>query len=430
MTEFEQWVDEHRAFYGELQIKAIRNCLTLHFSILTGGPGTGKTVTIRGFLQFLDEKCYLDAGDVAILAQTGKAVARINKELAENDLKSDVFNVSTITRFINKRDNENDDNIQDPKWIIIDEFSLVDVLIFSKCLDCVKSTEVRIMITGDANQLPSISAGNLLHDIIETGVFAHVNLVEVKRQTEGYLLKAINAIKDGKRPHSKKESDFEKIRDLDEMVIRNKVTDIARQFIHNPKDLMVLTPLNNTIKKYEPMLIDILNSQRIPVVVGNKSFAVGDRVMQTKNNYASNLDQPRFNGMTGTIQYIHQVPPREVVKIVHGVKVTEYVNLNYVEVEMDNYEKVIRYTFEEADNELQHAYVISVHKSQGSEADTVIIIMDTISRLNFRNLLYTAVSRARSKCYLVSSNEIIDKTVNTPMRRRKTYLQSLIKYHE
>ena len=433
-------------YYTDKQIQAIQNALRHRVSVVTGGPGTGKTTAMGGLLTVLQKADLMQ--NVVMLAPTGKAVSRLKHEVERN--KYNGVRISTIHRFIAVNSISSVTLKSSPCNIyILDEASMIDVKLLYTCLNMIES-DAHIIFVGDPDQLPSISAGNVLTDLIRSNIFPHVHLDVVKRNS-GRLLNAINTIREGNVPRYKLNSDYERIIEQELTLIDKAVADIAKKYVNNPSRLLVITPKNATVQRLQQRLRRILNPNREVIMLRNGfeyTFSVGDRVIQTKNVYNTQKEVQgtevnevnevnkanegktveRFNGMTGTVTKIKikDISSHEV--IINGEKrIVEEPDKSYVIVHFDNNEEQ-RYSLDEARHELQHAYVLTVHKSQGSEANDVVVVLEDYGISSghappfmYRNLLYTAVSRARDKCIVVGPSESVRYAIehDTPLRKTK-----------
>jgi exodeoxyribonuclease V alpha subunit len=235
-------------------------------------------------------------------------------------------------------------------------------------------------------------------------------------------MKAICEIRNGKIPKYLRDSDYQRIITDD---VEDVLLNIANQYRSNPKGLLIITPFNSTIAKYQNIIRDCLNSNHeVFLKKGDRfefPFSINDRVIQTKNVY--NTTNPRFNGMMGTIQMIEKnVVVCDEVK--NGQKCIVEIDKSFVDVEFDN-TNVERYTWKDAENELNLAYILSIHKAQGSEAETVVVILEDkgfLSPLLSRNLIYTAISRASKKCIVIGSSKTYKHCIKTCPPVRQTRL--------
>lgn len=411
---------------SKIQIDAIKSCFEENISIITGGPGTGKTTIINTI-----SKIYLDNGyNISLCAPTGRAAKRIEETTG--------IEAKTIHRMLGYIPSSyddighfeyNEDNPLDTDVIIIDEMSMVDVVLFEKLLRGMKDN-TRLVIVGDVDQLPSVGAGNVLRDLINSKKIKYTKLVDIFRQSESSNI-IVNAhkINNGQEPIlNEKNSDFFFLKTETPAITRNVVVDLISKRLPNAygydfsKDIQILTQSRKGICgvfELNRLLQDILNPKTETtdeLLVGNKLFRVNDKVMQTKNNYnLSFVDSDGeenfgvYNGDMGHIIFIDK----------SSKKLT---------VEMDD-NRVIDYTLEDLDN-LELAYAITIHKSQGSEFKSVIIPMfDGYRLLQTRNLLYTAITRAKENIVLVGDKNVMNNMIrNNTINSRYSNLENRIKH--
>lgn len=409
-----------------IQIDAIKSCFKENISIITGGPGTGKTTIINTIA-----KIYLDNGyNISLCAPTGRAAKRIEETTG--------IEAKTIHRMLGYIPSSyddighfeyNEDNPLETDLIIIDEMSMVDVVLFEKLLRGTKDN-TRLIIVGDVDQLPSVGAGNVLSDLINSEKIKYTKLVDIFRQYENSNI-IVNAhkINNGQEPIlNEKNSDFFFLKTETPAITRNVVVDLISKRLPKAygydfsRDIQILTQSRKGICgvfELNRLLQDILNpknEETDEILVGNKLFRVNDKVMQTKNNYnLSFVDSDGeenfgvYNGDMGHIIFIDK----------SSKKLT---------VEMDD-KRLIDYTLEDLDN-LELAYAITIHKSQGSEFKSVIIPMfDGYKLLQTRNLLYTAVTRAKENIVLVGDKNVMNNMIrNNTINSRYSNLENRIKH--
>lgn len=411
---------------SDIQINAISSCFKENISIITGGPGTGKTTIINTI-----SKIYLDNGyNISLCAPTGRAAKRIEETTG--------IEAKTIHRMLGYIPSSyddighfeyNEDNPLETDLIIIDEMSMVDVVLFEKLLRGIKDN-TRLIIVGDVDQLPSVGAGNVLRDLINSEKIKYTKLVDIFRQSENSNI-IVNAhkINNGQEPIlNEKNSDFFFLKTESPAITRNIVVDLISKRLPKAygydfsKDIQILTQSRKGICgvfELNRLLQDILNPKNEEIdelLVGNKLFRVNDKVMQTKNNYnLSFFDSDGeenfgvYNGDMGHIIFIDK----------SSKKLT---------VEMDD-KRLIDYTLEDLDN-LELAYAITIHKSQGSEFKSVIIPMfDGYRLLQTRNLLYTAITRAKENIVLVGDKNVMNNMIrNNTINSRYSNLENRIKH--
>lgn len=415
LNEIEQIEKYQKISLAENQKSAVINALKCGVSIITGGPGTGKTTIINTVIKLLKMRGL----KVVLTAPTGRAAKRMS-QICNMDAK-------TIHRLLGAGYADGDDNLtfsideENPlvqDVIIVDEMSMVDILLMQSLLRAVKKGK-RLIMAGDINQLPSVGPGNVLKDIIKSKIVKTTYLTEIFRQAKKSMI-VVNAHKiiNGNMPISNgKNTDFffAQIPDAAKGAeyIVSLVTDkLPRKYDVLPFDIQVLSPYKkgiagiinlNAVLQNKINPFDIRKNQKD---FGDITFREGDKVMQNRNNYDIKWTDTEtgeegsgvFNGDVGYIQFIN-----------HSFKT--------VTVIMD--EKCVVYDFKNLD-ELDLAYAITVHKSQGSEFKIVIIPMyDGPYMLINRNLLYTAVTRARSVAVLVGSESVMRKMIDNNKETRR-----------
>ena len=394
--------------YAFLQKEAIRDALRYGVMILTGGPGTGKTTVVRALMRIFQRMDF----SVALCAPTGRAAKRLS-EATSSEAK-------TIHRLLEmgyesdgkatfKRD---EFDLLEEDVIIVDEASMVDNSLMCALLKAIKAG-ARIIIIGDSDQLPSVGAGNVLRDIIESDRFATVCLTEIFRQAEqSLIIRNAHAINKGKMPElSVKDNDFFYLRRGDDRQIASTVTELCRDRL--PKaygdmaknGLQVICASRKGESGTENLNIILQNAlnpwhrAKREYKFRERIFREGDRVMQTRNNYditwERTVDGKEGNGIfNGDIGIITSIEAAD----------------GYMEMIFDD-RKVI-YDISLLDD-IEHAYAITVHKSQGSEYPIVVMPMCSAAyMLHTRNLLYTAVTRAQKMVVLVGREDIISEMVN------------------
>jgi helicase, recD/traA family len=411
---------------SEIQIDAIKSCFEENISIITGGPGTGKTTIINTISKIFIENGY----NISLCAPTGRAAKRIEETTG--------IEAKTIHRMLGYIPSSyddighfeyNEDNPLDTDLIIIDEMSMVDVVLFEKLLRGIKDN-TKLIIVGDVDQLPSVGAGNVLKDLINSNKIKYTKLIDIFRQSENSNI-IVNAhkINNGKEPIlNEKNSDFFFLNTDAPSITRNVVVDLISRRLPKAygydysKDIQILTQSRKGICgvfELNKLLQDILNPKTETsdeILVGNKLFRVNDKVMQTKNNYnLSFIDDEReenfgvYNGDMGHIIFIDK-------------------SSNKLTVEMDD-KRLIEYSLEDLDN-LELAYAITIHKSQGSEFKSVIIPMfDGYKLLQTRNLLYTAITRAKENIVLVGDKNVMNNMIrNNTINSRYSNLEKRIQH--
>ncbi|MBE6602237.1 MAG: ATP-dependent RecD-like DNA helicase [Ruminococcaceae bacterium] len=387
--------------YAELQRKAIFDALENGVMLLTGGPGTGKTTVVRALLHIFDSM----GMKIALCAPTGRAAKRLSESTS--------CEAKTIHRLLeyggeegqSVRFHRDEKNLLDENVIIIDEASMVDNNLMSALLKAVKPG-ARVIIIGDSDQLPSVGAGNVLRDLLESERFATVRLNEIFRQAQKSLIVTnAHAINHGEMPRlDVKDNDFFFLPRETDREIAQTVADLYRSRLPRTYGEMavngtqVISPSRKGETGTENLNVVLQNALN-PPCDGKREhrfretvFREGDRVMQIRNNY--DLTWTKTDGSTGTGLFNGDIGVIE--RINHAAE--------NMEIRFDD--RTFVYEFNMLD-ELEMAYAVTVHKSQGSEYPIVILPMGSASpMLLSRNLLYTAVTRAQNMVILVGREEI------------------------
>ena len=400
--------------YAAEQKEAIVQALEKGFLILTGGPGTGKTTTLNGIIRILKNK-----GETVLLAApTGRAAKRMS-ELTGEEAK-------TVHRLLqvewDDQDNpvfsRNERNPLECDAVVVDELSMVDTLLFEGILRALP-LGCRLILVGDCDQLPSVGAGNVLGDLIASGMFPVVQLTEIFRQSmESLIVTNAHRIVAGQMPELRdKAHDFFFLPLRRAESISNTIVDLCARRLPASygysvfQDIQVLAPS----RKGELGTIELnhrLQEALNPPEKGKKELSIGgsilregDKVMQVKNNY--NLPWTRSDGTTGEGVFNGDV----------GILVEIDKAAGALTVAIDD--KMVLYDTDHA-NELELAYAATVHKSQGNEFQAVILPMfPGPKQLQYRNLLYTAVTRAKSLLILVGEEGTIQKMVANDRKTRR-----------
>ena len=400
--------------YAAEQKEAIVQALEKGFLILTGGPGTGKTTTLNGIIRILKNK-----GETVLLAApTGRAAKRMS-ELTGEEAK-------TVHRLLqvewDDQDNpvfsRNERNPLECDAVVVDELSMVDTLLFEGILRALP-LGCRLILVGDCDQLPSVGAGNVLGDLIASGMFPVVQLTEIFRQSmESLIVTNAHRIVAGQMPELRdKAHDFFFLPLRRAESISNTIVDLCARRLPASygysvfQDIQVLAPS----RKGELGTIELnhrLQEALHPPEKGKKELSIGgsilregDKVMQVKNNY--NLPWTRSDGTTGEGVFNGDV----------GILVEIDKAAGALTVAVDD--KMVLYDTDHA-NELELAYAATVHKSQGNEFQAVILPMfPGPQQLQYRNLLYTAVTRAKSLLILVGEEGTIKKMVANDRKTRR-----------
>ena len=408
----------------EMQEKAVKEAAGHGLLVLTGGPGTGKTTTINAIIRFFES----EGAELRLAAPTGRAAKRMTEATG--------YEAQTIHRMLELTGMPEDDregqpvhferNAENPleaDVIIIDEMSMVDIHLMHSLLMAV-TAGTRLILVGDENQLPSVGPGNVLRDIIRSGQFPVVELKKIFRQaSESDIVVNAHKINRGEQVEiNNKSRDFFFLKRYDADIIIRVVIALIQEKLPEyveakPFEIQVLTPMRKGllgVERLNQILQRYLNPpdpSKKEKEIGQGLFREGDKVMQIRNNYQLEWEVRGrygipvdkgvgvFNGDTGIIRMIN-----------------EFAELAEVEFEDGRY---AQYTFKQLD-ELELAYAVTIHKSQGSEYPAVIIpILSGPRMLMNRNLLYTAVTRARKCVTVVGSEETFREMINNEKQQRR-----------
>jgi exodeoxyribonuclease V alpha subunit len=414
----------------EEQQRAVKSAAESNVLILTGGPGTGKTTTINEIIRYFR----MERKSVLLAAPTGRAAKRMTETTG--------YEAQTIHRLleISSGDEEdrdirferNETNPLEADVVIIDEMSMVDIFLMHSLLSAI-SVGSKLILVGDVNQLPSVGPGAVLKDLIASDAFPCIRLTRIFRQAESSDI-VVNAhrINQGQQiSFSNQSRDFFFLKREDPNLIISNIIELIQKMLPgyvdaNPRDIQVLTPMRNGVlgvNRLNHILQDYLNprdASKKEKVYGDKLFRVGDKVMQIRNNYQlpweirGRYDVPVedgtgiFNGDMGAIRSVSD-------------------ESQSLEIEFDD-GRFVDYPYAALD-ELELSYAITIHKSQGSEYPAVILpILSGPPMLMTRNLLYTAVTRAK-KCVVMLGNEQAVRSMidNETEKHRYTSLDERIK---
>ena len=387
--------------YDEVQLAAIRQAVTSKVMVLTGGPGTGKTTTTQGIIAALKK-----AGlRVLLAAPTGRAAKRMSEATG--------MEAKTIHRLLeyNPQDGykRNDENPLEGDALIVDECSMIDILLMNNLLKAVP-VGMRLVFVGDIDQLPSVGAGNVLRDIIDSQRIPVVRLVRIFRQAQkSRIVMNAHAINQGRFPDTSngRDTDFFFMREDDperaaETIVRLVKERLPRAYRESPDRIQVLTPMQRGVvgaANLNLLLQQALNPSGPSLGRGGYTYRQGDRVMQLCNNYAKEV----FNGDLG---YIREVDTEE----------------RMLTVDFDG--KKVEYDVTELD-ELTLAYATTIHKAQGSEYPIVVMpVLMTHFVMLQRNLIYTGITRAKKICVLLGAAKALAYAVrNVSVLKRNTRLK-------
>ena len=387
--------------YDEVQLAAIRQAVTSKVMVLTGGPGTGKTTTTQGIIAALKK-----AGlRVLLAAPTGRAAKRMSEATG--------MEAKTIHRLLeyNPQDGykRNDENPLEGDALIVDECSMIDILLMNNLLKAVP-VGMRLVFVGDIDQLPSVGAGNVLRDVIDSQRIPVVRLVCIFRQAQkSRIVMNAHAINQGRFPDTSngRDTDFFFMREDDperaaETIVRLVKERLPRAYRESPDRIQVLTPMQRGVvgaANLNLLLQQALNPSGPSLGRGGYTYRQGDRVMQLRNNYAKEV----FNGDLG---YIREVDTEE----------------RMLTVDFDG--KKVEYDVTELD-ELTLAYATTIHKAQGSEYPIVVMpVLMTHFVMLQRNLIYTGITRAKKICVLLGAAKALAYAVrNVSVLKRNTRLK-------
>ena len=415
---------EERIEPDELQIRAVVEAVNSGLLIITGGPGTGKTTTINTIIRYFEQ----EEMEILLAAPTGRAAKRMTEATG--------YEARTIHRLLeltgvpsDDKDTSgmhferNEENPLDADAIIIDEMSMVDIYLMHALLRAV-NPGTRLILVGDTNQLPSVGPGNVLRDLIASGAFDVVQLTRIFRQAaESDIIVNAHRINDGERiPLGKRSKDFLFIRREQPDAIISAMLTLVREklpnYVHADMfDIQIMTPMRKGalgVERLNTILQSFLNPKdpaKPEKEVGGTIYRVGDKVMQIKNNYQIEWETRNrygipvdsgagvFNGDIGIIREINTFAEELTVEFDEG--------------------KMVDYSFKQLE-ELELAYAITIHKSQGSEYPAVVIPVYSGPRmLMTRNLIYTAVTRARACVCLVGIPEMLQAMVDNEVEQRR-----------
>ena len=384
------------------QIEALRTVMNNPVTVITGGPGTGKTTTVKGLIDMFE-----GMGKKTILAApTGRAAKRM-ADLSGGESKT-LHRLLGYNRGRGYRNKHLDADI-----LVIDEASMLEQVMFRHVLDALDHN-TKVVLVGDTNQLPSIGAGDVLNDIMASGVIPVIRLNENFRHRDGSAIAEVaEDIKAGRGLLKNAEKDFRIIFESNQRQILEKVrslvgSEIPEEFGIDPKNIQVVSPQQDGPLGARQLNLDIqqaVNPSGPEIKRGMKLFRLGDRVMQTSNSSEYDV----YNGETGWISDVDLTNQRVLVSFFDGKKIW--------------YDKT-RF------KELSLAYATTVHKLQGSETDYMVFILSSHHRqLLYRNLLYTGISRARKLCVLIGEEKAINAALNndSPSVRNSNFKHRLRK---
>lgn len=400
--------------YNGKQLEAIKNALEENIFIITGGPGTGKTTIIKAVVELYSQIHkinyeMLTEKDLALLAPTGRAAKRLSESTG--------LPATTIHRFLkwNKETNKFAINENDPsfvKFVIVDEVSMIDEALFDHLLKGL-TNNIKLVLVGDSNQLPSVGPGQLLKDLIESNVIKTIELDYLYRQDENsYIISLAHEIKNNclSEEFLTKKDDYLFL-ECSDLSIRKNLKALCCQIIdknYDYKKFQIMAPMyrgENGIDNLNIELQKIFNpsdKDKNELKVGDVIYREGDKVLQLVNMPEENV----YNGDVGII--------RQIINSTFGK--------HEILVEYDY--SIVKYTPKDF-SKIKHAFIISIHKSQGSEFDLVMMPMSlAYNRMLYRKLVYTGITRAKKKLILLgNSNAFIKAVENNQELNRNTSLK-------
>ena len=405
--------------YAEKQREAINTALSKGFMVLTGGPGTGKTTTLNAIISLYKQQGLKPL----ICAPTGRAAKRVS-DLTGCEAKTihRLLGVKAGGELAGFEHNEN--NLLECDAVIIDEMSMVDSLLFEALLRALP-IDCKLIMVGDSDQLPSVGAGNVLHDMIASGTIPVISLTEIFRQAlESAIVTNAHRIVAGKMPELDNSKDFFFLQRLEfdaaaDLTVQLCLTRLPNAYGFDPiSDIQVLSPTRKgplgTVELNKRLQAELNppSRQKSEIKTFLYTFRTGDKVMQTKNDYEIEWKKDGekgagiFNGDIGVIVRLNRL-------------------LGAIDIDFDG--RLATYNIEMLEN-VELAYAATVHKSQGSEFDAVILpILGGYDKLYFRNLLYTAVTRAKKLLVIVGSKNRLEFMVKNNRRmNRYTCLKQML----
>lgn len=391
--------------YDEVQIAAIKQAVRSKVMVLTGGPGTGKTTTTQGIIA-----AYKTAGmRILLAAPTGRASKRMSEATG--------MEAKTIHRLLefNPQDGykRNDENPLEGDALIVDECSMIDIILMYNLMKAIPEN-MRLVLVGDIDQLPSVGAGNVLRDIIDSEKIPVVRLTRIFRQAQSSrIVMSTHAINQGRYPDTSngKQTDFFFIKNEEPEQVAEEIVKLVKHRL--PKaynqplnNIQVLTPMQRSVvgaTNLNMMLQQALNTSNLGISRGGTTYKLGDRVMQVRNNYDKNV----FNGDVGIVEQVSMEDRTLFVRF----------DDNLVEYEASELDEVTL------------AYATTIHKAQGSEYPIVVIpILMTHFVMLQRNLIYTGITRAKKICVLIGQPKALAYAIrNLTVTKRNTKLKERLR---
>ena len=391
--------------YDEVQIAAIKQAVRSKVMVLTGGPGTGKTTTTQGIIA-----AYKTAGmRILLAAPTGRASKRMSEATG--------MEAKTIHRLLefNPQDGykRNDENPLEGDALIVDECSMIDIILMYNLMKAIPES-MRLVLVGDIDQLPSVGAGNVLRDIIDSEKIPVVRLTRIFRQAQSSrIVMSAHAINQGRYPDTSngKQTDVFFIKNEEPEQVAEEIVKLVKHRL--PKaynqplnNIQVLTPMQRSVvgaANLNMMLQQALNTSNLGISRGGTTYKLGDRIMQVRNNYDKNV----FNGDIGIVEQVSMEDRTLFVRF----------DDNLVEYEASELDEVTL------------AYATTIHKAQGSEYPIVVIpVLMTHFVMLQRNLIYTGITRAKKICVLIGQPKALAYAIrNLTVTKRNTKLKERLR---
>lgn len=386
--------------YDKLQQNSIETALSAKIMVITGGPGTGKTTVIKGIIESLKEKnC-----KILLAAPTGRAAKRMKEATG--------MQASTIHKLLGVSDKEffhNEENPLEEDVLILDECSMIDASLFHSLIKAIPY-HMKLIMVGDIDQLPAVGPGNILRDIINSEKFPVIKLNTVHRQAlESSIVANAHRINNGKMPVLENTNDFFFIEQNDGQEIQDLIVKICKKCKENDEEFQVLSPMKKRsgigVEELNTRLQAEINPDAEELKFGNRIFKKNDKIMQIKNNYGKRV----YNGDIGRVYSLNPAEKKIFVKF-------------------EDLDTIVEYEGSEI-GELVLAYACTIHKSQGSEYKNVIMPLTySFFIMLQRNLLYTGLTRAKRRFYLIGEKKAISTAVrNAPITKRNTRLSKRLK---
>jgi len=404
-TFIKNYEDRCNIIFNTDQKEAIKGAIKYNFFIISGGPGTGKTTIIKAIVEIIKDLYDYTSENIALLAPTGRA----SKRMAES-VHAPAYTIHKFLKwnketgaFLVDEYNKSYENI-----VIVDEASMIDIFLFSSLLKGLRD-DVKLILVGDANQLPSIGPGDILNDLLHKDNLKNKYLNTIYRVKEGSYITYLASDIKNKKNFTQFENiytDFKFIESNDDNICAylNKICESVKEKNISMNDFQVLAPMYkgiNGIDNLNKIMANIFNPNKNTYTILDKEYRVGDKVIQLVNDVDNNV----YNGDIGYIKSIESVDKKLIVEIDYSGNVVEYKSGEF--------------------DKFNLAYAVSIHKSQGSEYDNVVVILaKSFGRMFYNKLIYTAVTRAKSSLIILGSIDSFNKSVQTSFgNNRKTYMK-------